>query len=99
MHNRSRSTKNKGDSLDPNNYRPITLLSCIGKLFTAVLNDRLNTFLDDNHLLSENHAGFRKHYSTSDHIFTLYALMELLKYEKKKPVCCFVDFSKAFDSV
>ena len=91
--------KNKGDSLDPNNYRPITLLSCIGKLFTAVLNDRLNTFLDDNHLLSENQAGFRKHYSTSDHIFTLYALMELLKYEKKKLFCCFVDFSKAFDSV
>lgn len=91
--------KNKGDSLDPNNYRPITLLSCLGKLFTAVLNERLNNFLEENDLLNENQAGFRKHHSTTDHIFTLYALIELMKYEKKKLFCCFVDFSKAFDSV
>ena len=39
--------KNKGDTLDVNNYRPITLLSCLGKLFTAVLNNRLSTFLED----------------------------------------------------
>lgn len=91
--------KNKGDSLDPNNYRPITLLSCLGKLFTAALNERLNMFLEENNLLNENQAGFRKHHSTTDHIFTLYSLIELMKYEKKKLFCCFVDFSKAFDSV
>lgn len=91
--------KNKGDTLDPNNYRPITLLSCLGKLFTAVLNERLNTFLEENDLLKENQAGFRKKYSTYDHIFALYSLIELLKYEKKKLFCCFIDFSKAFDSV
>ena len=76
--------KNKGDSLDPNNYRPITLLSCMGKLFTAVLNERLTQFLEDNDLLKPNQAGFRKHYATTDHIFALYSLIELLKYEKKK---------------
>ena len=91
--------KNKGDSLDPNNYRPITLLSCLGKLFTATLNERLSNFLEENDLLRENQAGFRKHYSTVDHIFSLYSLIEILKNEKKKLFCCFVDFSKAFDSV
>ena len=88
--------KNKGDPRDPNNYRPITILSCLGKLFTAVLNDRLCNFLEYNEMLHENQAGFRKHYSTTDHIFTLHSLIELLKYEKKKLFCCFVDFSKAF---
>ena len=51
--------KNKGDALDVNNYRPITLLSCLGKLFTAILNDRLSTFLEDSCILHENQAGFR----------------------------------------
>ena len=50
-------------------------------------------------MLSENQAGFRKTYSTSDHIFSLHALIEIMKFEKKKLFCSFVDFSKAFDSV
>ena len=81
--------KNKGDPLDPNNYRPITLLSCLGKLFTATLNDRLSNFLGENDLLKENQAGFRKDYSTVDNIFSLYSLIEILKNEKKKMFCCF----------
>jgi hypothetical protein len=33
--------KNKGAKTDPKNFRPITILSCFGKLFTSVLNNRL----------------------------------------------------------
>ena len=51
--------KNKGDPLQPQNYRPITILSCFGKLFTAVLNSRLNKFLNCHDILEENQAGFR----------------------------------------
>ncbi len=50
-------------------------------------------------MLQENRAGFRKGYSTSDHTFVLHALIELLKFQKKKMFCSFVDFSQAFDSV
>ena len=49
--------------------------------------------------LNDNQAGFRKGYSTTDHIFTLHSLIELLKSRKKKLYCCFIDFSQAFDSV
>lgn len=91
--------KNKGNSLDPGNYRPITLLSCLGKLFTSILSNRLNTFLENNDLLNENQAGFRKNYATVDHIFTLNSVIELLRFQKKKIFTAFIDFSKAFDSV
>ena len=91
--------KGKGSPKDPSNYRPITILSCLGKLFTAILNNRLNIFLEDNAILMQNQAGFRKDYSCSDHIFTLNCLMQALKKRKRKLFCHFIDFSKAFDKV
>lgn len=91
--------KNKGDQANPENYRPITVLSCLSKLFTSVLNNRLTKFLDTFDALNENQAGFRKGYSTLDHIFSLNALVELFKSQKKKVYCAFIDFSRAFDSV
>ena len=89
--------KGKGSPKDPSNYRPITILSCLGKLFTAILNNRLNLFLEDNDILMENQAGFRKDYSCSVHIFSLNCLMQALKKRKRKLFCCFIDFSQAFD--
>ena len=88
--------KNKGDKLDPKNYRPITLLSCLGKAFTCILNSRLNDFIDEFLILNENQAGFRHGYSTCDHIVSLYALFELFCIRRKILHCSFVDFEKAF---
>ena len=50
-------------------------------------------------MLSEIQTGFRKDYSTSDNIFSLHCLIELLKARSKKLYCCFIDFSRAFDTV
>ena len=87
--------KNKGNPSDPKNFRPITILSCLGKLFTAILNDRLNCFSEENLLMFENQFGFRKSYSITDSIFTLYSFFEILKSKKKKLFCAFIDFEKA----
>ena len=69
--------KNKGSPTDPDNFRGITLLSCIGKLFTAVLNFRLTKYLDAAGEIGDEQAGFREGYSTMDHIFTLYAIINI----------------------
>ena len=91
--------KNKGNKFDAKNYKPITLLSCLGKVFTSILNNRLNDYLDTFSLLNENQAGFRQGYSTVDHIYSLYMLFQLLNVKKKKLFCVFVDFEKAFDFI
>ena len=91
--------KGKGDRNQPENYRPITLLSCLGKLFTSILSDRLNTFADELHLISETQTGFRKGYSTTDNIFVLDFLSKYALYNKKKIFCAFIDFRQAFDTV
>ncbi len=91
--------KKKGDQNDPDNYRGITLLSCVGKVFTALLNNRISIFLDENNLLGEEQAGFRENYSTLDHIFSLYCIIDIFQNKNKRLYCAFVDYRKAFDSV
>ena len=75
--------KRSGDITKPENYRPITILSWFSRLFTTILNIRLNNFMEQNVILEENQAGFRKGYSTTDQIFTLHALMDILKTKKR----------------
>ena len=91
--------KGRGSETDCNNYRGITLLSCVGKLFTSILNDRLSEFIESNKILSENQAGFRKYHSTLDHIFVLKSLIDVYAAHNRKLFCAFVDFKKAFDTV
>ena len=75
--------KNKGNTKDPKNYRPITILSCLGKLFTSILNNRLTEFSDEFEIIKENQCGFRQKYCTIDSIFTLFSFFQILKYKKK----------------
>jgi hypothetical protein len=55
---------NKGDPTNPENYRPITLLSCMGKVFTAILNRRLCIISEEYDILSKNQCCFRREHST-----------------------------------
>ena len=89
-----------GERNDLNNYRGITLLSVIGKLLVGILNERLTKFVEKYKIVHENQTGFRKGYRTTDHIFTLYSVINHTVNVKKKPLyVCFVDFKKAFDKV
>ena len=91
--------KNKGDVQDTNNYRGITLLSCMGKLFTSILNERLKHYSETKNIINKTQAGFRQGYSTLDHMYLLKCIIELFKWRKRKLFCLFVDYKKAFDMV
>ena len=56
--------------------------------------------MSDNEILEDNQAGFRANYSSSDQIVIVKTLLNKYLHKLKKPIyACFVDFSKAFDSV
>ena len=91
--------KNKGSIDDVNNYRGITLLSVLGKLFTSALNKRLTNYLESISALGEEQAGFREGYSTLSHIFVLHCIIDFYLQRKKRLYCAFIDYSKAFDLI
>ena len=88
--------KNKGDPSIPSNYRPITLLNCLGKLFTSILNIRFNKYTKANHIILDNQAGFRKGFSTTDNMFILHILIQLAFQSKRKLFCAFIDLKTGF---
>lgn len=61
----------KGSKDDVNNYRGITLLSCMSKLFTTVVNKRIENICNENNIISDAQFGFRKGRLTIDAIFIL----------------------------
>ena len=80
----------KNGSFDnPDNYRGISLLSILSKVFTSILNSRLVRWAEEHNHFVEQQAGFRKNYSTTDNIFILHSLIERYLIRKKKNVCIF----------
>ena len=88
-----------GDTLDPGNYRTIMIGHTMAKLYGAVLEAELSSYGETEGLRAPGQAGFRRTFSTIDHIFVLRCLIDGAKVRKKKLYCCFVDFRKAFDTV
>lgn len=89
----------KGDKLNPNNYRPIALLSNFLKLFTHVLHARLSSWAVENKILPEAQGGFRHGRVCDDQIFILNSAVCIRTRQGKKVYACYFDFARAFPSI
>ena len=87
----------KGNRKDIKNYIPICLLSNMDKLFTQIITTRLENKLDENQP-TEEQAGFRSKYSTTDHTHAINQLKEKCRECNILLCVAFVDYEKAFDS-
>lgn len=94
--------KPKKDKQQPSSYRPISLLSCIGKLLEKIIKQRLTLEVERRHILPAHQAGFRSKKST------LYNIIRLERYAheqlhgprgKRHASVIFFDIKAAFDSV
>ena len=87
----------KGDINQAENYRGITLLSCVGKLFTSMLNQRINVWAESNEKYDKDQYGFRTNRSTVDAIFILQNVIDIFIKRNKALYVSFIDLKKAFD--
>ena len=89
----------KGDSSLLVNYRPISLLPTISKVFERVIHDQMYEYFNQFNLLAEQQYGFRKQHSTE------YAAIKLIDHVSKEmeagktPTSVYIDLSKAFDTL
>ena len=75
-------------------------MSTIPKLFSAISNDRICSYLDENGLLFEEQNGLRKLRSCLDHsVYTLITVIRNRKEQNMHTFLCFIDFAEAFDSL
>jgi hypothetical protein len=87
----------KGDRKEVKNYRPISLLCAIYKVFIAVITYRIEKYLDA--ATQNEQTGFKRNFSTLDNILVLLELIRKSKEYNFQMVLLFIDFEKAFDSV
>ena len=89
----------KGDVNNPGNYRGISLSNISSKVYASVINTRLTKWVELNNVTGEWQAGFKKGYSTIDHMFTLMASVQKQFSSNRKLYVAFIDFEKCFDSI
>ena len=89
----------KSDKTEVGNYRPVSILSIISKVFEKVVYDQIESHLNDKKLLYKFQSGFRTRYSTDT---CLIHLTDFLKFQMDKGNLIgmvLLDLQKAFDTV
>jgi ribonuclease HI/exonuclease III len=86
-------------SSSPSSYRPISLTSCACKLLERMINNRMRTYLETHHILSQYQNGFRPGRSTADNLVRLIDAVQTGFQQKEVTVALFLDLKAAFDKV
>ena len=86
---------------DPASYRPISLLSCLGKLAERLVQRRMQAWLETHDKFNKNQAGFRRGRSTEDQLMKVtQSIFDALEdAERLRSVLVLLDFKAAYDRV
>lgn len=89
----------KGDSTLTSNYRPISILSCLSKVFEIIIYKRLSSFLETHKVLTPHQFGYIKNRSITQAVFKNISEILFSINNNEIVIATFLDLSKAFDSV
>jgi hypothetical protein len=89
----------KDDPHLPNNYRPISLLPAISKVFEKVAHKQLQNYFSNNDLFYNHQYGFREGYSTELALTEFIDRLNHILDKNETPFAIYIDLSKAFDTL
>ena len=89
----------KGNKQDPNNYRPVSLTSCIMKVFEKIILDSMINFIDEHNILSPHQHGFFRKRSTATNLLNFWHDLTCLANQRSQVTVIYTDMSKAFDRI
>ncbi|KAK3236274.1 hypothetical protein CYMTET_53576 [Cymbomonas tetramitiformis] len=89
----------QGDVTQQKNYRPIALLDCLFKLYTAVLTKMLADFCEINGMLSQAQEGSREKHNTMRQLTRITNAIEDANLSKQELHATYIDFENAYGSV
>ena len=81
------------------NFRPISLLPCISKILEKCVFKQLNEYFEKHKLLYNSQYGYRQGHSTESACMELIDKLHQQLDNSKRPLCIFIDLSKAFDTL
>ena len=88
-----------GDRKKATNYRPISLLSVFAKVLEGLVHDRLVSFFEGKHLLTDSQFGFRKNKDTKAALIRFISSIQQSLDDGLKTAAVYIDLRKAFDTV
>ena len=91
--------KPKKDPKIVTNYRPISLLSCVGKLFEKILANRIRSKLEEENFFNLWQIGYRNKRCAMEHVLRLVDDAQIAQTKNQVGAAVFIDVEKAFDSV
>ena len=89
----------KGDALETNNYRPISLLPSFSKVLERIVFIRVTAFLNMNNIINDSQFGFRAKHNTTHALLTCIGNISHAIDQRLHTIGIFLDFSKAFDTI
>ncbi|XP_071579341.1 uncharacterized protein [Temnothorax nylanderi] len=90
----------KGEGKRAEEYRGVTIMPSLYKVYTAILAERLREETEEKGIVPQNQTGFRRGMGTINNIYVLnYLVNRRLEKKGGKLIVCFVDLKAAFDSV
>lgn len=87
------------DHRQAGNYRPISLLSNLGKILERVIYNRINTFFEDNNTIAPQQFGFRSQHSTTHQLIRVTKHIKKNRAQRRSTGMVLLDIEKAFDCV